>query len=87
MPEYKAPLRDMNFVLNEVLDAERHYQSLPGCDEATPDMVAAIMEEGAKLSERVLSPLNQVGDQQGCTWNDGVLPMKLSGVVKAYLSL
>ncbi|MDO6515436.1 MULTISPECIES: acyl-CoA dehydrogenase C-terminal domain-containing protein [unclassified Neptuniibacter] len=73
MPEYKAPLRDMNFVLNEVLDAERHYQSLPGCDEATPDMVAAIMEEGAKFSERVLSPLNQVGDQQGCTWNDGVV--------------
>ncbi|KXJ54860.1 MAG: acyl-CoA dehydrogenase, partial [Neptuniibacter sp. Phe_28] len=73
MPEYKAPLRDMSFVLNEVLDAERHYQNLPGCEEATPDMVAAIMEEGAKFSERVLSPLNQVGDQQGCTWNDGVV--------------
>lgn len=73
MPEYKAPLRDMNFVLNEVLDAETHYQNLPGCDDATPDMVAAIMEEGAKFAERVLSPLNQVGDQQGCTWIDGAV--------------
>jgi alkylation response protein AidB-like acyl-CoA dehydrogenase len=73
MPEYKAPLRDMNFVLNEVLDAESHYQSLAGCEDATPDMVAAIMEEGAKFAERVLSPLNRVGDQQGCTLNDGVV--------------
>lgn len=71
MPDYKAPLRDMQFVLNEVLDLESHYQSLPGCEDATPDMVAAIMEEGAKFAERVLSPLNQVGDQQGCQFNDG----------------
>lgn len=73
MPEYKAPLRDMDFVLNEVLNAEQHYQSLPGCEDATPDMVSAIMEEGAKFAERVLSPLNQVGDQQGCQWSDGAV--------------
>ena len=71
MAEYKAPLRDMQFVLNEVLSLEEHYKSLPGCEEATPDMVAAILEEGAKFAERVLSPLNQVGDQQGCQFNDG----------------
>ena len=47
MPEYKAPLRDIQFVLNDVLDAEAHYASLPGCEEATPDMVSAILEEGA----------------------------------------
>ncbi len=73
MPEYKAPLRDMSFVLNEVLDTEQHYQNLSGCEEVSPDMVSAIMEEGAKFAERVLSPLNQVGDQQGCTWNEGVV--------------
>jgi alkylation response protein AidB-like acyl-CoA dehydrogenase len=73
MPEYKAPLRDISFVLNEVLNAEQHYQNLPGCEEATPDMVAAIMDEGAKFSERVLSPLNQIGDQQGCQWNEGAV--------------
>jgi len=71
MPEYKAPLRDIQFVLNEMLDNEQHYQNLPGCEDATPDMVSAILEEGAKFAERVLAPLNQVGDQQGCQFNDG----------------
>ncbi|MDI3323458.1 acyl-CoA dehydrogenase C-terminal domain-containing protein [Pontibacterium granulatum] len=70
MPEYKAPLRDMSFVLNEVLEMDKHYASLPGCEEATPDMVSAIVEEGAKFAERVLAPLNQVGDQQGCQWSE-----------------
>lgn len=70
MPEYKAPLRDMNFVLNEVLEMDKHYASLPGCEEASPDMVSAIVEEGAKFAERVLAPLNQVGDQQGCQWSE-----------------
>lgn len=70
MPDYKAPLRDMSFVLNEVLEMDKHYASLPGCEEATPDMVSAIVEEGAKFAERVLAPLNQVGDQQGCQWSE-----------------
>lgn len=71
MPEYKAPLRDIQFVLNEMLDNEQHYNNLPGCEDATPDMVSAILEEGAKFAERVLAPLNQIGDQQGCQFNDG----------------
>ncbi|WP_421869498.1 acyl-CoA dehydrogenase C-terminal domain-containing protein [Motiliproteus sp.] len=70
MPEYKAPLRDIRFVLNEMLDTEQHYVNL-GADEASPDMVDAIIEEGAKFSEQVLAPLNRVGDTQGCQWNDG----------------
>lgn len=73
MPEYKAPLRDIQFVLDEMLQSEQHYQGLPGCEEATPDMVAAILDEGAKFAERVLAPLNQVGDQEGCQLNDGVV--------------
>ncbi|WP_409524899.1 acyl-CoA dehydrogenase C-terminal domain-containing protein [Nitrincola sp. MINF-07-Sa-05] len=73
MAEYKAPLRDMQFILNEVLEMDKHYQGLPGCEEATPDMIAAILEEGAKFAERVLSPLNQIGDQQGCTFKDGTV--------------
>ncbi|WP_293267283.1 acyl-CoA dehydrogenase C-terminal domain-containing protein [Neptunomonas sp.] len=71
MPEYKAPIREIQFVMNEVLESEKHYASLPGCEEATPDMISAIIEEGAKFSERVLSPLNQVGDQEGCQFSDG----------------
>ena len=72
MPAYKAPLRDMQFVLHEVLNAEQHYQAI-GAEDASRDMVDAIMGEAAKFCEEVLAPLNQVGDQQGCQWNDGVV--------------
>lgn len=71
MPDYKAPLRDIQFVLDEMLESEQHYKSLPGCEEATPDMLSAILEEGAKFSERVLAPLNSVGDREGCQLNEG----------------
>ena len=73
MPDYKAPLREIKFVMNELLDSETHYAKLPGGEDASPDMVDAIIQEGAKFCEQVLSPLNQVGDQEGCTWSeDGV---------------
>lgn len=64
MPDYRAPLEDMQFVLNEIagMDAVRE---LPGCEEATEDMVTAILEEAAKLAAEVLAPLNAVGDRQG----------------------
>jgi len=73
MPEYKAPLRDIKFVIEDVLNISSHYENLAGAEEATPDMVMAILEEGAKFAEKVLSPLNRIGDQQGCTFNDGVV--------------
>ena len=70
MPNYKAPLRDIRFVRDELLDFPAHYQALPGCEEATPDMESAILEEGARFCEQVLSPLNRVGDIEGCQWSE-----------------
>lgn len=70
MSEYKAPLRDIQFVLYEMLNYEEHCAQLPGGD-ATPDLVNAILEEGAKFCEDILAPLNATGDEQGCQWNDG----------------
>lgn len=72
MPTYKAPLRDMQFLLNEVFDASQ-LAKLPGYEEATPDMFQSILEEGAKLCEEVLQPINQSGDIEGCTFKDGVV--------------
>ncbi|MCP5190337.1 MAG: acyl-CoA dehydrogenase C-terminal domain-containing protein [Pseudomonadales bacterium] len=70
MPAYKAPLRDISFVMNELLESEKLYQSLPGYEEATADLMNAIVEEGAKFAENVLSPLNQSGDEEGCHWSE-----------------
>ncbi|MFS1526166.1 acyl-CoA dehydrogenase C-terminal domain-containing protein [Microbulbifer sp. 2304DJ12-6] len=70
MTDVKMPLRDLRFVMREMLGSDAHYASL-GYGEVTPDVVDAILEEGAKFCENVLVPLNQIGDQQGCTWNDG----------------
>lgn len=70
MPEYKAPIRDIKFVMQELLDCDSHYKQL-GYEDASLDMIDAIMGEAAKFTEQVVAPINQIGDQQGCTWIDG----------------
>ncbi|MBH2036262.1 MAG: acyl-CoA dehydrogenase C-terminal domain-containing protein [Pseudomonas sp.] len=69
MPAYRAPLRDMRFVFDEVLDASNVLQSLPDQGEFSSDLADAILEEAAKLAENVLAPLNGPGDQQGCQYD------------------
>ncbi len=68
MPSYKAPVDDVMFLLNDVFHVER-YSNLPGFSDASPDIVEAVLGEAAKFSEDVLTPLNRVGDVEGCTRN------------------
>ena len=65
MPVYKAPVDDTLFLLRDVFAIER-YNNLPGFADASPDVIEAILGEGAKLCEEVMQPLNLPGDQEGC---------------------
>ena len=69
MPIYNAPNRDFRFIINELLDIES-YGNLPGFENASEDLVNSILEEGGKFTSEVIAPLNQVGDQEGCTRHD-----------------
>jgi acyl-CoA dehydrogenase len=72
MSNYNAPIRDMQFVMRELagLDA---VAALPGCEDASPDVVDAILEEAGKFAGGVLAPLNWTGDQEGARWDNGVV--------------
>lgn len=72
MPSYKAPLRDMRFLLNEFADPAR-LRALPGCEELGPDLVDPILDEAATICEEVLFPINRSGDEEGCAIENGVV--------------
>ncbi|MDE2441432.1 MAG: acyl-CoA dehydrogenase C-terminal domain-containing protein [Betaproteobacteria bacterium] len=65
MSDYRAPVKDMRFVMDE-LAGFRELSQLPGLEEATPDLADAILDEAAKFAGEVLAPLNRVGDREGC---------------------
>ena len=69
--QYKAPLRDLRFVSEEVLDMPSHYQRFERGQAADIELVRSIWEEGAKFCENELIPLNKIGDEEGCTFQDG----------------
>jgi alkylation response protein AidB-like acyl-CoA dehydrogenase len=70
MPAYKAPLDDIRFLLHDVHDVAQ-LAALPGFEDATPDLIDAVLVEGAKICEEVLFPLNQSGDTEGVTYANG----------------
>jgi alkylation response protein AidB-like acyl-CoA dehydrogenase len=83
MSTYQAPLSDMQFVLKE-LAGLRQVGELPGFEEATEDVVDAILEEAAKFATNVLDPLNWPGDQAGARWNEDCTVTTPPGFRDAY---
>ena len=72
MTDYRAPLDDMRFVINDVVGLEQ-ITALPGCEDATPDLVDAILDEAGRLASEVIAPLNGPGDIEGCVFENGVV--------------
>jgi len=66
---YQAPLRDMQFVLYELLKGDEILPALPGYEDATRDIMDAMLTEGAKLAQNVIAPTNTNGDRQGCHYD------------------
>jgi len=84
MADYKAPLRDMRFVLNEVFDAPKLWQTLPALAEVVDAETAdAILEEAGKITANTIAPLNRSGDEEGCHWADGAVSTP-AGYPEAY---
>src|SRR5215470_4073997 len=86
MPIYKAPVEDALFLLNDVFHIER-FANLPGFADASPDVVKAILSEVGKFCENVLTPLNRVGDKQGCRRNADGSVTTPDGFKEAYRRL
>ena len=83
MSTYRAPVADMQFVLNELAGLDE-VAKLPECEEATPDTVSAILDEAAKFATEVLDPLNRAGDVEGSKRNPDGSVSTPKGFKEAY---
>ncbi|QXH35452.1 acyl-CoA dehydrogenase C-terminal domain-containing protein [Pseudomonas muyukensis] len=84
MAEYKAPLRDMRFVLNEVFDVATRWSQLPGLAEVVDAETAmAVLEEAGKVTGKSIAPLSRAADEEGCHWDNGAVRTP-AGFIEAY---
>ncbi len=83
MTEYTAPIEDIKFVMEDLLDIYSHYQKYPDFQDVTPDVVDMVLTECARFCETELAPINQSGDREGCSWRDGNVTTP-SGFKEAY---
>jgi acyl-CoA dehydrogenase len=86
MPTYKAPVRDTVFLLSDVFDYAK-YANSPGFSDAPMDVVETVLSEGAKFVEKVLQPLNRIGDIEGCKRHDDGGVTTAKGFKQAYRTL
>ena len=87
MADYKAPLRDMRFVLNEVFEVSKLWTQLPALAEVVDEDTAnAILEEAGKITAGIVAPLNRSGDEEGCSWEGGAVktPAGFPAAYQAY---
>ncbi|HCN45935.1 MAG TPA: acyl-CoA dehydrogenase [Pseudomonas sp.] len=84
MADYKAPLRDMRFVLNEVFEVSRLWAQLPGLAEVVDEETAmAVLEEAGKVTSKSIAPLSRAADEEGCHWENGNVRTP-AGFIDAY---
>src|SRR5206468_7041288 len=83
MSQYRPPLAEMQFVMGELAGLDQ-IAGLPGYEDATPETVAAILEEAGKFAVGVLDPLNPVGDREGARWQDDGSVTTPAGFKDAY---
>jgi alkylation response protein AidB-like acyl-CoA dehydrogenase len=86
MSDYAAPLADMRFALNQIVNLQ-DVAALPGCEQAAPDLVDQVLEEAAKLAGNVIAPLNAVGDRERSRLENGVVrtPKGFSDAYRSYV--
>ncbi|TMS59407.1 acyl-CoA dehydrogenase [Imbroritus primus] len=84
MGQYSAPLRDMQFVLHELLDVEGTLKTLPPHAEIDAETINQVIEEAGKFCSEVIFPLNQVGDREGCKYEGNGVVTTPSGFREAY---
>ncbi|XID74282.1 acyl-CoA dehydrogenase C-terminal domain-containing protein [Alkanindiges sp. WGS2144] len=89
MPQYKAPLRDIQFVMHELLNAEQHYDKISAYAGTNRELIDGLIEAAADFCENELSPINQSGDQEGCHYEDGVVttPKGFKEAYQKYIEL
>jgi alkylation response protein AidB-like acyl-CoA dehydrogenase len=84
MADYKAPLRDMRFVLNEVFNVAEQWAQLPELAEAVDAETAlAVLEEAGKVTGKCIAPLSRAADEEGCHWDNGAVRTP-AGFIEAY---
>ena len=87
--QYKAPLRDIKFVMHELLDSESHYKTIPEFADTDRELMDSLFEMAASFAENELSPLNQSGDAEGCHFDNGIVttPKGFKEAYKQYCEL
>ena len=73
MLEYRAPERDMHFLLFDLFKVQEEWRAMPAFADCAPDLARAVIREGGKLAAEVMAPINQEGDREGCRWQDGAV--------------